>query len=63
MLVLSRRPDERLVILIPGREPIWITQVDVRGDRSRLGIEASSDVQVHREEVYEAILQQRESGN
>ncbi len=60
MLVLSRKKDERLVLLIPGHEPIWITQVDIRGDRSRLGFEAETDVKVFREEVYEAI--QREKG-
>lgn len=62
MLVLSRKKDERLVLLIPGRKPIWITQVEVRGDKSRLGIEADSDIEIHREEVYEAIKREGSKG-
>jgi carbon storage regulator len=38
---------------------IVITIVDIRGDKVRLGIEAPSDIPVHRQEVYEAI--QREN--
>ena len=56
MLVLSRHKDERVFIVVPGRkEPIVITQVDIRGDKSRLGFDADSDIQVYREEVWNAI--------
>ncbi len=56
MLVLSRFKDERIVIEVPGMEPLYVQIVDVRGDRKvRLGIEAPIEVKVHREEVYEAI--------
>jgi carbon storage regulator len=51
MLVLSRKRDERIVI----NDNIVITVVDIRGDKVRLGIEAPSDMPVHRSEVYEAI--------
>ena len=51
MLVLSRKRDERIVI----NENIVITVVDIRGDKVRIGIEAPSDMPVHRSEVYEAI--------
>jgi carbon storage regulator len=51
MLVLSRKRDERIVI----GDDIVITVVEVRGDKVRLGIEAPSDVPVHRQEVLEAI--------
>jgi carbon storage regulator len=54
MLVLSRKRDERLII----RNDIVITVVEIRGDKVRLGIEAPDDVQVHREEVFEAIQRQ-----
>ena len=40
-------------------DDIEITVVDVRGDKVRLGINAPSEVPVHRKEVYEAI--QREN--
>jgi carbon storage regulator len=51
MLVLSRKRDERIVI----GDNIVITVVEVRGDKVRLGIEAPTDVPVHRQEVLEAI--------
>ena len=55
MLVLSRHRDECVVI---GNN-IIVRVVDIRGDKVRLGIEAPSDVPVHRQEVWEAI--QREN--
>ena len=55
MLVLSRHRDEAIMI---GDE-IVVTVVDIRGDKVRLGIDAPSDVPVHRQEVYDAI--QREN--
>jgi carbon storage regulator len=57
MLVLSRHRDESIMI----GDDIVITIVDIRGDKVRLGINAPSDVPVHRQEVYEAI--QRENRN
>lgn len=51
MLVLSRHKDESIKI----GDDITITVIEVRGDRVRLGIEAPSEVPVHRQEVYEAI--------
>jgi carbon storage regulator len=51
MLVLSRRPHESIVI---GHD-IVVTVLDVRRDQVRIGIEAPKDVEVHRQEVYEAI--------
>ena len=55
MLVLSRQRDESIVI----NDNVVVTIVDIRGDKVRLGIEAPSQVPVHRREVYEAI--QREN--
>ena len=51
MLVLSRKKNESIVI---GGN-VTVTIVEVRGDKVRLGIEAPSDVTVHRSEVVEAI--------
>ena len=51
MLVLSRHRDESIII----GDDIVLTVVDIRGDKVRLGIEAPSDVPVHRREVYDAI--------
>ena len=55
MLVLSRTPDESILI----GDDIEITVVALRGDKVRLGITAPRSVPVHRKEVYEAI--QREN--
>jgi carbon storage regulator len=56
MLVLSRKRDERIVI----GDNIVITVVEVRGDKVRLGIEAPSEVPVHRQEVLD--MMKRSSG-
>lgn len=42
-------------------DEIVITVVDIRSDRVRLGIEAPKDVPVHRNEVYDAIHQKKDS--
>lgn len=55
MLVLSRQRDESIVI----NDNVVVTIVDIRGDKVRLGIEAPTDIPVHRREVFEAI--QREA--
>jgi len=55
MLVLSRQRDESIII----GDNIVVTIVDVRGDKVRLGIQAPTEIPVHRREVYEAI--QREN--
>ncbi len=56
MLVLSRQRDESIII----GDNIVVTIVDIRGDKVRLGIDAPSEIPVHRREVFEAI--QRENG-
>jgi carbon storage regulator len=51
MLVLSRKKNESIVI----DNDITVVVVEIRPDKVRLGIEAPSDVPVHRREVYDAI--------
>jgi carbon storage regulator len=48
MLVLSRRPGERIVIPHCG---LTLTVVSVQGNRVRLGIAAPADVAVYWEEI------------
>jgi carbon storage regulator len=55
MLVLSRQRDESIMI----GDNIVVTIVDIRGDKVRLGIDAPTEIPVHRQEIYEAI--QREN--
>ena len=59
MLVLSRHRDESIMI----GDDIVITVVDVRGDKVRLGIDAPTDIPVHRQEVYDAIQRERKQDN
>lgn len=56
MLVLSRKKDEAIVI----NNDITIVVIEIRGDKVRLGVEAPSNVPVHRKEVYEAIQRENE---
>ncbi len=51
MLVLSRQRDESIII----GDNIVITIVDIRGDKVRLGINAPTEIPVHRLEVHLAI--------
>lgn len=52
MLVLSRKQDEVIRI----GDDIEVRVVQIRGDKVRLGITAPSGTSVHREEVYQRIL-------
>lgn len=51
MLCLSRKVGEKIVI---GRL-IEVEIVEVRGGNVRLGVTAPREIEVHREEVFEAI--------
>lgn len=51
MLVLSRKPNEK--IIIDGQIEIMI--VEVRGDKVRLGINAPREIEIQRSEVLERI--------
>lgn len=53
MLVLTRRTGENVVI--DGRIVVRVLRVD--GDGVKLGIDAPTEVSVHREEVYKEIQQ------
>lgn len=55
MLVLNRKRDQEVMIC----SEIRITIVDVRGDKVRIGIDAPTDIPVHRKEVYDAIMREQ----
>jgi carbon storage regulator len=55
MLVLTREQRESIVI----GDDITVTVLEIRGDTVRLGIVAPPGVPVHREEVWEAIQEER----
>lgn len=50
MLVLTRRPGERIQIRTPGGEEIWIHIFDIRINKVRIGFEADPTVKIQREE-------------
>jgi len=56
MLVLSRKPGESVTI---GDE-VRITVLSISGKQVRIGIEAPSDIAVHREEIYNKIAKENQ---
>lgn len=59
MLVLSRKQDEKIII----GDSITLMVVSIQGDKVRLGIEAPKHVSIHREEIYNAIQQERDGSD
>lgn len=51
MLVLTRSANQSIVI----DEEIVVTVLDVRGEHVRIGISAPDHIQIHRQEVFEAV--------
>lgn len=56
MLVLSRKKTEGIRI----GEDITVTVLAIRGDKVRLGISAPRTIDVHRDEVFDAILSEQQ---
>jgi carbon storage regulator len=56
MLVVTRRPQEAVVI----GDDILVVVLGVKGNEVRIGIRAPKEVSVHREEIYERVLRERE---
>ena len=54
-LVLSRKSDEGITI----HDHIKLHVVQVSGNRVRIAIDAPAEIEVHRNEVYDAILEFR----
>lgn len=55
MLILSRNTNQSIMI---GND-ITVSILGVRGSQVQLGIEAPKDIDVHREEIYQRIQQEK----
>jgi carbon storage regulator len=55
MLVLTRRIGENLII----GDNVTVCILGVNGNQVKVGIEAPKDVQVHRQEIYDKIKQEK----
>ena len=56
MLILSRKVGESLII----SDDMKVTVLGVKGNQIRIGVSAPREVAVHREEIYNRILRERE---
>ena len=59
MLILTRRIGE--AITIGENAEVKITVLDAKGSHIRLGISAPREIQVHREEIFNKILSERDT--
>jgi carbon storage regulator len=56
MLVVSRKPGERLLI----GDSVEVTVLSVRGDQVSLGVSAPREVTIHRQELFERIRRENQ---
>ena len=59
MLVLTRKPGERVLI----GDDIVVTIIESRGDGVRIGIDAPRGVRIHREEVLKAVTEANQAAS
>ena len=55
MLILTRKVNETLMV----GDDVSVTVLGIKGGQIRIGINAPREVAVHRQEVYEKVLQER----
>jgi carbon storage regulator len=59
MLILTRRPGERVVI----DEQIMVTVMEISGNLVRLGFAAPDGVSIYREEIWQAVKEENRAAS
>jgi carbon storage regulator len=59
MLVLSRRQNEKVIIA----NNIHVTVLSINGQQVKLGFEAPKNIEIHREEIFKKIQQEKMQHN
>ena len=57
MLVLTRKPEESIIVVSPNGDTMEIHLAKIDNDRAKIGIEAPTDYRIFRKEVYDVVLQ------
>ena len=58
MLVLTRQEGEKIIITVPGFDPIEVTYLRINGNnkrQARIGVTAPKSVTIHREEIQQRV--------
>jgi len=59
VLILTRKPNEAIMI----NDDIKVVFLGANGRQIRLGFEAPKNIEIHREEIFEKIQQQKAQDN
>ena len=57
MLILSRRVGQSVKI----QDDITVTILEIRGNQARLGFQAPETIEVHRQEIFDRIQQEKKN--